>query len=112
MLRLAAPAFQLDRRELARRIYPNRVEQAYKTGIANQVYLVARAGHGGADLRHAVFGNALRPRPEDKGERRKGGPSHSKLPGSSTTAANGPWPHNRTPGHHSVPKKTDNHPHP
>src|SRR5260370_13808650 len=40
MLRLAAPAFQPERRELARYHYPKFVEHADKAGIAHQVYLV------------------------------------------------------------------------
>src|SRR3989442_15308560 len=98
MLRLAAPAFKRDRREFAPRHYPRHVEHADKTGIADQVYLVARAGHGGGKLGHPVFGGAPRRSADAERDVRRRTQTNYNLPGNGATATDNPYPQNRPGG--------------
>src|SRR5260370_11285016 len=53
-------SLERDRREFARCHYPKHVNQAHKAWVADQVYPVARAGHGGGGLPGPVFGSEPR----------------------------------------------------
>src|SRR5260370_7966484 len=59
-------SLERDRREFARCHYPKHVNQAHKAWVADQVYLVARAGHGGAAGGGTFFGGGLPPDADPK----------------------------------------------